>query len=49
MVTSEIETNLQGITYFCIQALHDHAPTDNCQMAVENTFVDSGYVPVWGT
>ena len=27
------ETNLQqiqGIAYFCIQALHDHAPTDIC-------------------
>ena len=31
------ETNLQqiqGITHYCIQALHD--PTDNCETAVEN-------------
>lgn len=37
MVTSdEPETNfqqIQGITYYGIQALPDHAPTGNCQMA----------------
>ena len=28
---------IQGITYYCIQALHDHALIDKCQMAVGNT------------
>ena len=50
MVTSdEPETNfqqIQGITYYGIQALPDHAPTGNCQLVVEKAKCVDMYVPL---
>ena len=50
------DTNLQqikSVTYYCIQALHDYAPTDNCDMAVKKNRIRLNALPmlgyVWGS